>query len=191
MAMAARDRLARTLRGDAQTAFSVELTARMDDLSLDVEGFGHVKLPVTPAKARKILGLGRPARFGRGEQTLTDPDVRDTWEIPKHRFLRRSPGQHRHHGSKIQPRSPRANAHAERFVLTARTEITDQVLIIGERHLRSVLGEYARHYNGRRPYRSRRLRPPRPDDPAADLTQQWIKRQAILGGLLSEYQRAA
>ena len=24
------------------------------------------------------------ARFGRGEETLTDPDVRDTWEIPKH-----------------------------------------------------------------------------------------------------------
>jgi hypothetical protein len=31
MATAARDRLARTLRGDAQTAFSVELTARTDD----------------------------------------------------------------------------------------------------------------------------------------------------------------
>ena len=38
---------------------------------------------MTPAKARKLLGLGQPARFGRGEQTLTDPDVRDTWEIPK------------------------------------------------------------------------------------------------------------
>ena len=84
MATAARDRLARTLRGDAQTAFSVELTARTDDLSLAVEGFGHVRFPVTPAKARKLLGLGQPARFGRGEQTLTDPDVRDTWEIPKH-----------------------------------------------------------------------------------------------------------
>ena len=84
MATAARDRLARTLRGDAQTAFSVELTARTDDLSLEVDGFGQVKFPVTPAKARKMLGLGQPARFGRGEQTLTDPDVRDTWEIPKH-----------------------------------------------------------------------------------------------------------
>jgi hypothetical protein len=38
MARTARDRLARTLRGDAQTAFSVELTARTGDLSLDVEG---------------------------------------------------------------------------------------------------------------------------------------------------------
>ncbi len=84
MATTARARLARTLRGDVQTAFSVELTARTDDLSLEVEGFGHVRFPVTPAKARKLAGLGRPARFGRGEQTLTDPDVRDTWEIPRH-----------------------------------------------------------------------------------------------------------
>jgi hypothetical protein len=80
----ARDRLARTLRADAQTAFSVELTAKMADLSLQVAGFGPVRFPVTPAKARKLAGLGQPARFGRGEKTVTDPDVRDTWEIPKH-----------------------------------------------------------------------------------------------------------
>jgi hypothetical protein len=82
MRTAARDRLARTLRGDVQTAFSVELTAGMDDLRLEVEGYGRVKFPVTPAKARKLVGLGQPARFGRGEETLTDPEVRDTWEIP-------------------------------------------------------------------------------------------------------------
>jgi hypothetical protein len=56
---------------------------------------------------------------------------------------------------KIPPRSPRANAYAERFVLTARTEVTDRMLIFGERHLRSVMAEYARHYNGRRPHRAR------------------------------------
>jgi predicted 2-oxoglutarate/Fe(II)-dependent dioxygenase YbiX len=84
MRMSARDRLARTLRGEAQTAFSVELTAETDDLRLEVEGFGPVKCPVTPAKARKLIGLGEAARFGRGEETLTDPEVRDTWEIPKH-----------------------------------------------------------------------------------------------------------
>ena len=84
MVMAARDRLARTLRADVQTAFSVELTARTADLSLQVEGFGQVRFPVTPAKARNLAGLGQPARFGRGEETVTDADVRDTREIPKH-----------------------------------------------------------------------------------------------------------
>ena len=92
---------------------------------------------------------------------------------------------------KIPPRSPRANAYAERFVLTARTEVTDRMLILGERHLRSVLAEYARHYNGRRPHRSRALRPPRPDHPIADLSRQRIRRHAILGGLINEYERAA
>jgi hypothetical protein len=36
-------------------------------------------------------------------------------------------------------------------VLTARTEVTDRLLILGERHLRLVLAEYEAHYNGRRP----------------------------------------
>jgi hypothetical protein len=40
-------------------------------------------------------------------------------------------------------------------VLTVRTEVTDRMLIFGERHLRRVLAEYAAHYNGRRPHRAR------------------------------------
>lgn len=71
---------------------------------------------------------------------------------------------------KIQPRCPRANAYAERLVLTARTEVTDRMLVFGERHLRSVLAEYEGHDNGRRPHRSRQLGPPRPDHPVADLS---------------------
>ena len=47
---------------------------------------------------------------------------------------------------KIPPRSPRANAYAERFVLTARTEITDRMLIFGERHLRTIMAQYEAHY---------------------------------------------
>ena len=91
----------------------------------------------------------------------------------------------------IPPRSPRANAFAERFVLTARTEVTDRMLIFGERHLRLVLADYMAHYNGRRPHRSRHLRPPRPDHPASDLSKEQIKRRPVLGGLINEYERAA
>jgi putative transposase len=63
---------------------------------------------------------------------------------------------------KIPPRSPRANAYAERFVLTARTQATDRTLIFSERHRRPALAEYAAHYNRLRPHRSRQLRPPGP-----------------------------
>jgi transposase InsO family protein len=92
---------------------------------------------------------------------------------------------------KIPPRSPRANAYAERFVLTARTEITDRMLIFSRRHLRIVMAEYAQHYNGRRPHRALQLQPPRPDHPVADLSQERVKRRPVLGGLLNEYERVA
>ena len=92
---------------------------------------------------------------------------------------------------KIPPRSPRANAYAERFVLTALTEITDRMLIFGERHLRTILAQYESHHNGRRPHRSRQLRPPRPDHPVADLSKERIQRRPVLGGLINEYERAA
>ena len=92
---------------------------------------------------------------------------------------------------KIPPRSPRANAYAERFVLTVRTEVTDRMLIFGERHLRTILAQYEGHYNGRRPHRSRQLRPPRPDHPVADLSRKRIQRRPVLGGLINEYERAA
>jgi putative transposase len=92
---------------------------------------------------------------------------------------------------KIPPRSPRANAYAERFVLTARTEVTDRMLIFGQRHLQTILAQYQAHYNGRRPHRSLQLRPPRPDHPVANLSQERIQRRPVLGSLINEYEPAA
>ena len=92
---------------------------------------------------------------------------------------------------KIPPRCPRANCFAERFVLTVRTELTDRMLIFGERHLRTVLTRYGAHYNGRRPHRALQLCPPRPDHPEPDLDRRRIRRRPVLGGLISEYERAA
>jgi putative transposase len=92
---------------------------------------------------------------------------------------------------KIPPRCPRANCFAERFVLTVRTEVTDRMLIFGERHLRSVLVRYAVHYNQKRPHRSLELRPPRPDSPVPEPLGGKIWRRPILGGLINEYEAAA
>ena len=97
--------------------------------------------------------------------------------------------------AKIPPRSPRANAYAERWVCTVRAECTDRMLIVSERHLRSVLDRYAAHYNCHGPHRARSLRPPGCDKdvPAVSTSPVVadIRRRRVLGGLINEYERAA
>jgi putative transposase len=76
-------------------------------------------------------------------------------------------------------------------VLTIRIEVTDRMLIFGERLLRRVLALYAAHYNTRRPHRAPQLRPPRPTSPVPEPVDGRIRRRPILGGLLNEYGTAA
>jgi hypothetical protein len=92
---------------------------------------------------------------------------------------------------KIPPRCPRANCFAERCVLTVRAEVTDRMLIFGERHLGRVLALYSAHYNASRPHRALQLRPPRPAGRVAAPVHAPIWRQPVLGGLISEYEPAA
>lgn len=90
-------------------------------------------------------------------------------------------------------RSPKANAVAERWVKTVRTECLDWTLIIGRRHLYEVLRTYVNHYNGARPHRGLDLTIPDSPSPAvnepAPLSR--IARRDRLGGLIHEYERAA
>jgi putative transposase len=92
---------------------------------------------------------------------------------------------------KTPVRSPRASGFAERFVGTLRRECVDHVLILGGRLLRKVLARYARHYNGHRPHQRLQQKPPlRQPGQAVDITAR-IERRRVVGGLISEYRRAA
>jgi transposase InsO family protein len=92
---------------------------------------------------------------------------------------------------KTPVRSPRANAFAERFVGTLRRECLDHLLMNGERHLRSVLAEYERHFNDHRPHQGRSLRPPLHDPGEVIDMAARIHRRRTVAGLISEYRRAA
>ncbi|MGI9000270.1 MAG: 2OG-Fe(II) oxygenase, partial [Pseudonocardia sp.] len=90
---AARERLARLL-GDAEPAgsFSAQLLAPLHLLQLEVSGVGPVCLPVRAPQARKLILVARSAMFGRGEETLTDTSVRDTWELIPDQITLGGPG---------------------------------------------------------------------------------------------------
>jgi len=93
--------------------------------------------------------------------------------------------------AKIPPRSPRANAYAERWVRAVRAEVTDRMLIAGPRHLRAVLDEYVADYNQHRPHPARSLRSPDEGGittaPVTGLAMARIRRHEVLGGLIHEY----
>jgi transposase InsO family protein len=85
-------------------------------------------------------------------------------------------------------RAPRANAVAERVIGTLRRECLDHVIVLSERHLRTVLSEFLRYYNGDRPHRTLQLQTPLPHVVTATGP---IRARPVLGGLHHVYERAA
>jgi putative transposase len=88
-------------------------------------------------------------------------------------------------------RAPKANAIAERFVRTIRSECLDWLLILNRRQLERVLRVYFDHYNTQRPHRALKLQPPEPQKLGPTPTVGEIRRRDRLGGLIHEYHRAA
>src|SRR5690242_18246050 len=82
MPITPRERLARVLDGSQTPGpFSAQLSVPARDVRLTVTGAGPISLPVNAPQAKRLIACARPTRFGRGEQTLMDLSVRDTWEI--------------------------------------------------------------------------------------------------------------
>ena len=87
MAISAREQLARLLGGAGPGgSFAARTAAPADALRLEVAGVGPVVFPLRAPRTKKLIEVARPAKFGRGEETLSDPGVRDTWEITPDRF---------------------------------------------------------------------------------------------------------
>jgi hypothetical protein len=92
------------------------------------------------------------------------------------------------------PRAPRANAICERLVGTLRRAVFDQLLVVNQAHLATVLDEYRVHYNRHRPHQSRAQRPSdlnADPPPLPNLADCRIRRKPILAGLINEYEHAA
>ena len=89
-------------------------------------------------------------------------------------------------------RAPKANAFAERFVRTLRSECLDHVLVYGRRHLERVLPVYVSHYTKERPHRGLNLATPAGNcsPPTGGTEQSRVERRDVLGGLIHEYRRA-
>lgn len=90
-------------------------------------------------------------------------------------------------------RAPKANAFAERFVRTVRSECLDHVLVYGRRHLDRVLRSYVSHCTEQRPHRGLDLATPRggASSPARHTERRRIDRRDVIGGLIHEYGWAA
>jgi len=91
---------------------------------------------------------------------------------------------------KLPARSPDLNAYAERFVLSIRSECLDQIILLGEHHLRKAVKEYTEHYHFGRNHQglNNELIEKPGDEPNMDGA---VECQERLGGVLKYYRRAA
>jgi hypothetical protein len=91
---------------------------------------------------------------------------------------------------RLPSRSPNLNAYAEQFVRSIESECVAQVIPLGERHLRRVIGEYVEHYHVERNHQGlgNALIEYRADGANRSGA---VQCREPLGGLLRGYRRAA
>jgi transposase InsO family protein len=90
--------------------------------------------------------------------------------------------------------APRANAICERFIGSVRRECLDHLLILSERHLHRVIGEYVAYFNHARPHQGIGQQIPDPPETILSADLELLSRivgHPVLGGLHHDYRRAA
>ena len=91
-------------------------------------------------------------------------------------------------------RAPKANAICERFIGSVRRECLDHMLILNERHLYRLTGEYVDYFNHARPHQGieQRIPDPREEDVVSvGECRGHIVGHPVLGGLHHDYRRVA
>jgi putative transposase len=94
---------------------------------------------------------------------------------------------------RLPAQSPNLNAICERFLGSLRRECLDHVLILGERPLRKVVGDYVLYYNRARPHQGLDQLLPEPMVDPKPIASEPLKivSDPVLGGLHHNYRRAA
>lgn len=59
--------------------------------ALDIEGFGPVGIPLGNGAAQALAAQCNQAPFGKGERTIVDTTIRDTWELEPSKFTIKNP----------------------------------------------------------------------------------------------------
>lgn len=57
---------------------------------LEVRDVGSVGIPVSQTEARRLIAQASQAPYGRGEETIVDPDVRRVWQLEPRQFSLRN-----------------------------------------------------------------------------------------------------
>jgi putative transposase len=92
------------------------------------------------------------------------------------------------------PRSPNMNPFAESWVRTVKHECLNHFMVLGEKHVQYLLGEFVAHYPEQRPHQGLANRPP-DAGPLNDEILSFERRELVcherLGGVLKHFERVA
>jgi transposase InsO family protein len=147
----------------------------------------HVGVTRSPSEAWTAQQLREVTPFGEGPDVIIrDRDCKFGGEFD------RVAGGAGMRVVKTPVRTPNMNAVCERFIGSARRECLDHVLILGERHMLSLLNEYAfEYFNHSRPHQGIGQRVPVENELRPDAADDGVVANPILGGLHHDYRVAA
>lgn len=74
------------IQASGSFSFSGELD-QPPPCGISVPGIGKIRLPLDEAQAQELIGLARQAPYGKGEETIVDTSVRNTWELDASQFV--------------------------------------------------------------------------------------------------------